>query len=43
MKVVEPAEGRLACGDTGRGKMPEPEQLFDLICETLKAENLSVC
>lgn len=43
MKVIEPAEGRLACGDTGRGKMPEPEQLFSLICETLEEEKLSVC
>ncbi len=23
-KVVEPAVGYLACGDTGKGKMPEP-------------------
>lgn len=27
--VVEPAAGRLACGDTGAGKMPEPETLLD--------------
>lgn len=32
IKVVEPAEGHLACGDSGRGKMPEPEQLFQIIC-----------
>lgn len=25
--VVEPANGRLACGDTGAGKFPEPDQL----------------
>ena len=29
--VVEPADGYLACGDTGRGKMPEPEQLLEYI------------
>ncbi|MDY2648251.1 MAG: bifunctional phosphopantothenoylcysteine decarboxylase/phosphopantothenate--cysteine ligase CoaBC, partial [Pyramidobacter porci] len=29
--VMEPAEGRLACGDTGRGKMPEPEDILDFI------------
>lgn len=23
--IIEPASGRLACGDTGAGKMPEPE------------------
>ncbi len=27
--VIEPAEGLLACGDTGKGKMPEPETLAD--------------
>ncbi|MCI9271692.1 MAG: bifunctional phosphopantothenoylcysteine decarboxylase/phosphopantothenate--cysteine ligase CoaBC [Dorea sp.] len=27
MTVVEPASGRLACGDVGAGKMPEPEEL----------------
>ncbi len=29
--VMEPAEGRLACGDVGRGKMPEPEEILELI------------
>lgn len=28
MKVIAPADGYLACGDTGAGKMPEPEALF---------------
>lgn len=28
MEVVEAASGRLACGDVGAGKMPEPEALF---------------
>lgn len=31
IQVVEPASGYLACGDTGAGKMPEPEVLFDYI------------
>lgn len=31
MEVIAPAEGYLACGDTGAGKMPEPEELFDYI------------
>lgn len=30
-KIIEPAVGRLACGDTGRGKMPEPEELLEHI------------
>lgn len=28
MEIIEPAGGYLACGDTGAGKMPEPETLF---------------
>ena len=36
--VIEPAEGHLACGDTGAGKMPEPEQLFDIIMSVLGKE-----
>lgn len=27
--VITPAAGRLACGDTGAGKMPEPETLLE--------------
>ncbi len=29
--VVEPAAGRLACGDVGKGKMPEPDALFQYV------------
>ncbi|MCH4007090.1 MAG: bifunctional phosphopantothenoylcysteine decarboxylase/phosphopantothenate--cysteine ligase CoaBC [Eubacterium sp.] len=28
IQIIEPAEGLLACGDTGKGKMPEPEELY---------------
>ena len=31
IKVIEPAEGHLACGDSGKGKLPEPEFLLDEI------------
>lgn len=31
MTVVEPASGRLACGDVGAGKMPEPEELLQYV------------
>ena len=31
MEVISPATGYLACGDTGAGKMPEPEVLYDYI------------
>lgn len=34
-RVIEPASGYLACGDTGRGKMPEPEELLDHILQEL--------
>ena len=30
-EVIKPAEGHLACGDTGAGKMPEPEDLYEYI------------
>ncbi|MCR5254785.1 MAG: bifunctional phosphopantothenoylcysteine decarboxylase/phosphopantothenate--cysteine ligase CoaBC [Acetatifactor sp.] len=30
-RIIEPAEGYLACGDTGKGKMPEPEELLEYI------------
>ena len=29
--VIEPASGRLACGDTGAGKMPEPGELLEYL------------
>lgn len=31
MTVIEPASGRLACGDVGAGKMPEPEELLQYV------------
>lgn len=30
-EVITPASGYLACGDTGAGKMPEPETLLEYI------------
>lgn len=38
INVIEPATGHLACGDTGAGKMPEPEQLFDVLAEEFAEE-----
>lgn len=38
MHVVEPASGYLACGDTGAGKMPEPELLMEYIMQELAFE-----
>ena len=35
MEVIDPACGYLACGDTGEGKMPEPELLLQYILKAL--------
>lgn len=37
-EIVEPAVGYLACGDTGAGKMPEPETLYQYILRELACE-----
>ena len=37
-QVVEPASGYLACGDTGKGKLPEPEVLLDWLLQTCAYE-----
>lgn len=38
MEVIDPACGYLACGDTGAGKMPEPEVLLAYILRELACE-----
>ena len=35
--LVEPASGHQACGETGSGRMPEPEDLCDQVIEWFKA------
>lgn len=37
-EVIEPASGYLACGDTGAGKMPEPEYLLSHIIREIACE-----
>ena len=37
-EVIEPASGYLACGDTGAGKMPEPETLLEYILREVAFE-----
>lgn len=37
-EVIQPASGYLACGDTGAGKMPEPEVLLSYILRELAHE-----
>ncbi len=36
--IIEPASGRLACGDTGAGKMPEPEELLSYVLREIACE-----
>lgn len=40
MHVLTPAEGRLACGTTGIGKMPEPEDLLNVILYMIEREKI---
>ena len=37
-KMVEPATGLLACGDEGKGKMPEPQELLEHIIYEIACE-----
>ncbi len=38
IEIIEPATGLLACADIGKGKMPEPEILFEYILRDLAFE-----
>jgi len=38
MELIEPASGRLACGDVGIGKMPEPETILAHILRLIARE-----
>ena len=37
-EIINPASGYLACGDTGAGKMPEPETLLKYVLRTIARE-----
>lgn len=37
-EIIDPANGYLACGDTGAGKMPEPETLLQYILREIAYE-----
>ena len=41
MEVIAPASGYLACGDTGEGKMPEPEVLCEYIVKALTPKDMT--
>ncbi len=38
-EIIEPASGYLACGDTGAGKMPEPDVLLQYILKEIAFEH----
>ncbi|MCF0128027.1 MAG: bifunctional phosphopantothenoylcysteine decarboxylase/phosphopantothenate--cysteine ligase CoaBC [Pseudobutyrivibrio sp.] len=38
-EIIDPANGYLACGDTGAGKMPEPEVLLQYILKEIAYEH----
>ena len=41
MEVITPASGYLACGDTGEGKMPEPEVLYEYLAKALTPKDMA--
>lgn len=41
MEVITPASGYLACGDTGEGKMPEPEVLYEYLVKALTPKDMA--
>ena len=40
VEIIEPASGWLACGDIGRGRMPEPAVLFEAVRRALTEKDL---
>ena len=34
-RVIDPAEGEMACGEFGLGRLPEPQDIFDQISDLL--------
>ena len=36
VRVIDPTEGEMACGEFGPGRLPEPQDLMDRLSELLK-------
>ena len=34
-RVIEPAEGEMACGEFGPGRLPEPQEITDRVSDLL--------
>lgn len=41
MEVITPASGYLACGDTGEGKMPDAEVLYEYLVKALTPKDMA--
>jgi phosphopantothenoylcysteine decarboxylase/phosphopantothenate--cysteine ligase len=39
--IIEPGVGEMACGTTGPGRLPEPEEILDRICAILSPKDLT--
>lgn len=35
VRIIDPAEGEMACGEFGPGRLPEPQDIFDRISDLL--------
>ena len=38
MHILESASGYLACGDTGKGRMPEASDIYDAVCSLMESD-----
>jgi len=36
VRVIDPAEGEMACGEFGPGRLPEPQDIVDQLADVLK-------
>jgi phosphopantothenoylcysteine decarboxylase/phosphopantothenate--cysteine ligase len=36
VRVIEPADGEMACGEFGPGRLPEPQEIVDQLADLLK-------
>ena len=41
VRVIEPSSGALACGDSGRGRMPEPNEIMHEIFRALSTNDMA--
>jgi len=39
VRVIEPAEGEMACGEFGPGRLPEPQAIMDQLADLLKGRS----